>query len=120
MEKKKRGTAIVKTEQGILLTKTRSGLFLLPGGHTKKGEPRIIAAIRELKEETNLSSDYVEFLFEYDSSFYAHKVFYIKSTGIPKALNEIEQLGYYPGIRRDHISRSSIEIIQRFLSLERI
>lgn len=120
MEKKKRGTAIIQTKQGILLTKMKNDLFLLPGGKAEKEEHRIITAIRELKEETNLSAECVDFLFHHESKFYSHKVFLIKATGIPKASNEIERLGYYPDVSSDLISNSSLAIIQRFLSLGKV
>ncbi|MCF8007344.1 MAG: NUDIX domain-containing protein [Methylovulum sp.] len=116
MTKKKRGTAIVQTSKGILLTKMKGDLFLLPGGKTEPGEPRIITAIRELKEETNLSAESVIFLFEHESQHYNHKVFLIKATGTPKASNEIILLDYYPNVSGDLISDSSLKIIHRFTS----
>lgn len=114
---KKRRTAIIQTAQGILLTKMKNDLTWLLGGKAEKEKARIITVIRGLKEETNLSAEYVDFLFHNESKFYSHKVFLIKATEIPKAFNEIKRLGYYPDVSTALIFNSSLAIIQRFLSL---
>ena len=49
-QKQNRATVIVKIDGEILLTATRKGLILLPGGGIEKNELPIIAAIRELYE----------------------------------------------------------------------
>lgn len=117
MIKKKRGTVIVQTPKGILLTKINHDLFLLPGGKSESGEPRIITAVRELKEETNLSTESIIFLFNHESQYYSHKVFLVKATGTPKASNEISFIDYYPNVSDELISSSSLKIIHRFMSL---
>jgi len=43
----------------------RSKVFLLPGGGANRGESRIEAAMRELREETGLKPYYAKFLFRY-------------------------------------------------------
>lgn len=45
---RRRGTAIVETKRGILLTAGRRGRFILPGGGANRGESRFVAALREL------------------------------------------------------------------------
>jgi 8-oxo-dGTP diphosphatase len=42
---RRRGTTIVETEKGILLTAGPSGSFILPGGGTERGESRFMAAL---------------------------------------------------------------------------
>ena len=48
---RRRGTVIVETKKGILLTADENKLFVTPGGGARKNESRMQAAIRELKEE---------------------------------------------------------------------
>jgi hypothetical protein len=46
---RRRGTAIVETAHGILLTAGRPGKpFILPGGGARRGESRFMAALRKL------------------------------------------------------------------------
>ncbi|WP_067048329.1 NUDIX domain-containing protein [Methanofollis ethanolicus] len=50
---RRRGTAIIESQRGILVvTHGNRGAYLLPGGGAREDELQIIAAIRELKEET--------------------------------------------------------------------
>ena len=53
---RRRGTAIIETERGIILTAGHRGSFILPGGGAERGESRFVAAIRELKEETGIET----------------------------------------------------------------
>lgn len=115
MNKTRRGTVIVETENGILLTKMKGNLFILPGGQTEKNETRIITAIRELKEETNLDAQLVIFLFTHESIHYSHKVFYIQAEGKLKPKNEIKELNFTNLIDPQNITKSSCDIMQRFM-----
>src|SRR5579862_9780637 len=63
---RRRGTAIVDTDRGILLVSDRGRLYLLPGGGAKKDESRMDAAQRGLKEETGLTAKSCRFLFSFD------------------------------------------------------
>jgi len=115
MNKGRRGTVIIETENGILLTKMKADFFILPGGQAEKNETRIITAIRELKEETNLDAQSVIFLFSHESIHYSHKVFYIQAEGKLKPRNEIKELNFTHLIDPQNISKSSRDIIQRFM-----
>ncbi len=123
MEKSKsrRGTIIFENENGILLARISNEPWLLPGGHAEYNEPRIIAAIRELYEETKLKAIDVNFLFDFESTYYYHKVFLIKAHGTPVPSQEVSAFNYYhpqnPALYPD-ISKSSFEIIQKYLEIK--
>ncbi len=56
-------THVVMHHEGhVLLLKSRSGAWVLPGGHLKRGEHARCALVREVLEETGvgLSSDHLE------------------------------------------------------------
>ncbi len=108
---RKRGTAIVETPKGILLTADNLDKFILPGGGAEKGETVRDATIRELKEETGLNIISIKYLFKFVEKPYKndkpHKypvdsyiedtgyVFLVKTSGIPKVNKEIKKIGYY-------------------------
>lgn len=54
-KRRRRGTAIVETTEGILVTSGHKRVFILPGGEANKDESRMQAAIRELREEIVIS-----------------------------------------------------------------
>ena len=82
--KRRRGTAIVDTPKGILVVSHDNRTFYLPGGGAEVGESQRNAAIRELKEETNLHTINCSYLFDYDTFTNSHKVFLIESIGTAK------------------------------------
>ena len=93
-QKKRRGTVIIEMLQGILLVQSRSGVMLLPGGQAEPGESRFAAAIRELHEETGLDAFCALSLFEYESNSNAHRVVWVRASGIPKPLDDAVALAY--------------------------
>ena len=116
--KKRRGTIIFENENGILLARTGSDeRLMLPGGHANHNEPRIMAAIRELHEETKLRAFDVKFLFDFESNHYFHKVFLIKAHGEPMPSREISSVDYYHP-EKTSIYNSSIDIIQKYLEMK--
>ena len=120
--KKRRATVIYENEKGILLTRISSEPWLLPGGHAEYNEPRIIAAIRELKEETDLMAKEVKFLFEHESRQYYHKVFLIKSDDTERPVApEVNFLEYYKqegSVSPETVHNSSMDIIRRYLEIK--
>lgn len=111
--KRRRGTAIVHTPNGILVVSRDNRTFYLPGGGAERGESRRDAAIRELKEETALLTVGCSFLFEYVSFTNSHKVFLIESSGVPKPCNEIRYIDYFTGSNLK-VSNTTWEIIELY------
>lgn len=113
--KKRRGTAIIESPDGVMLVRMKNDKFMLPGGQSNKGEPRIITAIRELQEETGLIANHVVYLFDFESRFYRQKVFYIQpENGVPAPSNEIVEIGYYPNIVDEKIHESSLQMLRYY------
>lgn len=124
---RRRGTAIVETPKGILVTASRNKLFLLPGGGAEKWESRRRATIRELKEETGLKAYSWKYLFTHHEPKYSydgkrrkirnlHKVFLIKATGNPKPnYHDVSHIAYWKPGSDVNISRTTRKIIDVYL-----
>lgn len=127
---RRRGTAIVETKKGILVTASRHGPFLLPGGGAEKWESRRRATKRELKEETGLESYDCKYLFTYNEPKYnsdgkkrkirnLHKVFLIKATGTPKPnYHDVSRIDYWTLNSNINISKTTRIIINKYLNLK--
>lgn len=97
-QKRKRATAIVETDKGILLvshSKHGQPTYMLPGGSVKKGEHSICAAVRELYEETGLHTLEVKYLFDYATAHHKHKVFLINPSGRLRKRHEIRHITFW-------------------------
>lgn len=128
MLKRRRGTAIVETNQGIILVSGRGEEFLLPGGGAEIFESRRQAAIRELEEETGLKADSVVYLFNHVGSTYQyqdklttnyHKIFLIKAEGNPEPRNEIRYIKYYNPGEETKLSKSTSAILEKYFSAKK-
>ncbi len=125
---RRRGTAIVETSKGILVTSSRNKLFLLPGGGAEKWESRRKAAIRELREETYLKAYSWKYLFTHNEPKYTlegkkrkirnlHKVFLIKAKGIPRPnYHDVYHINYWKPRCNVNISRTTKLIIEKYIS----
>jgi len=129
VRKRRRGTAIVETEEGILVTAGRGKVFILPGGGANRGETRTKAAMRELREETGLKPYYAKYLFSHIGKVNKshghgyfqdhHTVCLIKATGMPRPHHEIKYVAYYKpgsGVRISGVTR---EIIEKYYSYKK-
>jgi 8-oxo-dGTP diphosphatase len=125
MNHRKRGTAIVETEKGILLVAGKSKNFMLPGGATERHEMRVHASMRELNEETGLKPIYAEPIFHYEGKVHNgyngkfkdyHTVCIVKAKGHPKPKSEIKYIAYHTGNdSKINLSNSTKEIIEKYL-----
>lgn len=113
--KRRRGTAIVESSKGILLTAMSSGVFLLPGGGANKGETRFKAAIRELEEETGLLAYSAQIIFNFETRSHFHTVVLIKAKGNPKPKNEVKYIDYYQEGKNIKMSTGTKKIIEEYL-----
>ena len=75
-----RATAVVMRDGKVLLVKG-SGKFAMPGGGIDDGELQIVAAARELWEETGLEPKRIEYLFTWESDIHRHEVFRVEAEG---------------------------------------
>ena len=129
IKKRRRGTAIVETEKGILVTAGRSKVFLLPGGGANRDESRVEAAMRELREETGLKPYYAKYLFRHMGRVHKshghgyfqdhHTVCLVKAKGEPSPRHEIKYVAYYKPASGVHISGVTREIIEKYYSYKK-
>lgn len=128
MHKRRRGTAIVETKQGIILVSGTGEYFLLPGGGAEPFESRKKAAIRELEEETGLKASSATYLFNHVGSTYQyqdklttnyHKIFLIKAEGNPEPHNEIKYIKYYNPGDETKLSKSTSGILEKYFSAKK-
>lgn len=97
---------------------------MLPGGGADKGETRIKAAMRELREETGLKPYYAKYLFRHVGKVHKshghgyfqdhHTVCLVKATGIPRPHHEVKYVAYYKPGSTVRISGVTREIIEKY------
>lgn len=129
VSKRRRGTAIVETEKGILVTAGSSRVFLLPGGGANKHETRMQAAMRELREETGLKPHYIKYLFRHVGRVHKshghgyfqdhHTVCLVNANGTPSPHREIKYIAYYKPSSGVHVSDVTREIIEKYYAYKK-
>ncbi|MBI3743575.1 MAG: NUDIX domain-containing protein [Chloroflexi bacterium] len=119
MAERRRGTVILEMPDGIMLVREhRKKEFVLPGGRTKKREPAILAAIRELHQATSLVPDDVRFLFDHSTRIHDHTVYVVKADGDAKPYRRIAAVAHWqPGLDVE-ISPGTREILSRYMAMK--
>jgi 8-oxo-dGTP pyrophosphatase MutT (NUDIX family) len=123
---RRRGVAIIESKNGILVVEERDGKFSLPGGGAKLWESRKRATVRELYEETGLTTKKISYLFSYIGHLWHNhrresvrnktKVFLVKTEGIPKAKHEINSINFWKPRSKLNISNGTKEVIEKYLN----
>ena len=119
---RRRGTAIVDTDNGILLVSNSNRLYLLPGGGAKKGEDRMDAVIRELKEGLGLEPKSCRYLFSFDEPEdkrlrNLHKVYLVDVEGeASNRSKEKKHIDYWHEGSNLKLSNATRLIIDRYMN----
>jgi 8-oxo-dGTP pyrophosphatase MutT (NUDIX family) len=110
---RRRGTAIVEKEDGILVVAEKH-TFLLPGGGPKGKEHQMQAAMRELIEETGLYPIEIRYLFRFKKA----KIFLVKTMGEARPRNEIRKIAYYTPQSRINVSYNTQKILNTYYTMK--
>ena len=82
MNKRQRATALV-VKDGLFLLVRENGQreYSLPGGGIERNEPSLLAAVREIYEETNLKLSAIRYIGDLDGRRARHYVFVAEAYG---------------------------------------
>ena len=111
--KRNRAAVLVIKEGKLLLVRERGAKYWsLPGGGMKSGESSIVAACRELDEETGLSVLSSFHLFDYESPSQHHHVCLMSAEGkVNLQQEELGEFRWWDGLTQLTIIPSATEII---------
>ncbi len=77
-----RASVILMRNGRVLLVRDRGRpTYALPGGGIEKDELPIVAAARELYEETSLEADTIRFLFVFEGKYNNHHLYEVEAGG---------------------------------------
>ena len=86
-----RATVIVRRNDRVLVVRDRGRpTYALPGGGIEKGELPIVAAARELHEETSLEAAAVRFLFVFEGKYNNHHRYEVEADGEVVVRGEVD------------------------------
>lgn len=77
MTKRRRSTVLARRKDGryLLVKEKGNRSYSLPGGGVEPGEPTLLAAVRELHEETRLKVSQISYIDDIDGERAYHYVF---------------------------------------------
>lgn len=82
MSKRRRATVLAFNGKEYLLVRERGrNDYSLPGGGIEPGEPSLLAAVRELHDETRLKVSAIRYIGDLDGQRARHYVFYVEVYG---------------------------------------
>lgn len=82
MTKRRRATVLASRDGHFLLVRERGRQeYSLPGGGIERSEPSLLAAVRELYEETRLKVSAIRYIGDLDGQRATHFVFYAEVYG---------------------------------------
>ena len=88
---RRRATLVMRREGRILLVRDRGrSSYGLPGGGIEDGELSIVAAARELYEETGLEATAIRYLFSFEGKYNTHSVYEVEADGEAAVRGEID------------------------------
>jgi 8-oxo-dGTP diphosphatase len=99
------GGVVIKDKREVLLIKNPSNAWTFPKGHIEPGETKEQAAVREVKEETNVDAEIVDYLGEISYFFtwggvkiYKTVYFFLMRyvSGIPVPSWEVKDARFFP------------------------
>jgi 8-oxo-dGTP diphosphatase len=119
LKKRRRGTAIIEYDKGVLVVSMNKRAYMTLGGEANRGESRMQAAIREIKEETGVEPYFSMALFRYSglkrkTHQNLHTVYYVKAIGTPRPSREIKRIAYHTPGSQIILSTETREILTRF------
>ena len=87
---RERATAVLIRDGKVLLVKAPSlGDYHMPGGGIEAGETPGEAVVRELREETGLVANKLEFLFTWETTIHRHHAFLMEAEGEATLSDEV-------------------------------
>ena len=100
MPKRRRATVLAaKDDRFLLVQEQGESHYSLPGGGIERDEPSLLAAVRELHEETRLKVSAIRYLGDLDGRRAMHYVFYAEVYGdVRLQRKEIARYAWWNGM----------------------